>query len=138
VIREDIGTGRDHASAATAAFKRAAARFGVAREVYDRRGEIWLQMDGRGRGATPLESPRTAWARERAVARGTPDAPVPNESSGASNGPAPDAPALPQCPECGGRMWDNRATKRNAQAPDYRCRARSCDGAIWPAAPAGR
>jgi hypothetical protein len=29
-------------------------------------------------------------------------------------------------------MWDNRATKRNPRAPDYKCRDRSCDGVIWP------
>ncbi|HKH92718.1 MAG TPA: hypothetical protein VKA54_12995, partial [Gemmatimonadaceae bacterium] len=36
------------------------------------------------------------------------------------------------CPKCGGRMWDNRLTKRNPKAPDYKCRDRSCDGVIWP------
>jgi hypothetical protein len=42
------------------------------------------------------------------------------------------------CPKCGGRMWDNRLTKRNPRAPDYKCQNRSCDGVIWPAkAPAG-
>ena len=29
-------------------------------------------------------------------------------------------------------MWDNRATKRNPKAPDFKCRDRSCDGVIWP------
>lgn len=38
----------------------------------------------------------------------------------------------PRCPRCGGLMWDNRATKRDPKAPDYRCRARSCDGVVWP------
>jgi hypothetical protein len=33
-------------------------------------------------------------------------------------------------------MWDNRLTKRNPKAPDYKCRDRSCDGVIWPAKPA--
>ena len=36
------------------------------------------------------------------------------------------------CPKCGGRMWDNRLTKRNPRAPDFKCRDRSCDGVIWP------
>lgn len=36
------------------------------------------------------------------------------------------------CPKCGGRMWDNRATKRNPKAPDYKCRDNACDGVIWP------
>jgi hypothetical protein len=29
-------------------------------------------------------------------------------------------------------MWDNRLSKKNAKAPDYKCRSRSCDGVIWP------
>jgi hypothetical protein len=36
------------------------------------------------------------------------------------------------CPTCGGRMWDNRCTKKNPKAPDYKCRDRSCAGVIWP------
>lgn len=42
------------------------------------------------------------------------------------------------CPKCGGRMWDNRRTKRNPRAPDFRCRDRSCDGAIWADSKSGR
>ena len=38
----------------------------------------------------------------------------------------------PACPKCGGRMWDNRATKRNPKAPDFKCRDRACDGVFWP------
>jgi hypothetical protein len=41
-------------------------------------------------------------------------------------------PELAACPKCGGRMWDNRLTKRNPKAPDFKCRDRSCDGVIWP------
>lgn len=37
----------------------------------------------------------------------------------------------PACPVCCGRMWDNRRTKRNPKAPDFRCRDRSCTGVIW-------
>jgi hypothetical protein len=36
------------------------------------------------------------------------------------------------CPKCGGNTWDNRATKKNPKAPDYKCRDRSCDGVVWP------
>jgi hypothetical protein len=35
-------------------------------------------------------------------------------------------------------MWDNRLSKRNPKAPDYKCRNRSCDGVIWPAKPGQR
>jgi hypothetical protein len=33
-------------------------------------------------------------------------------------------------------MWDNRISKRNPKAPDFKCRSRSCDGVIWPPRPA--
>lgn len=36
------------------------------------------------------------------------------------------------CPKCGGALWDNRATKTNPKAPDYKCKDRACDGCIWP------
>jgi hypothetical protein len=42
----------------------------------------------------------------------------------------------PACPTCGGKMWDNRADKaagrRNARAPDFKCRNQQCDGRLWP------
>jgi len=38
----------------------------------------------------------------------------------------------PACPKCGGPMWDNRDSKRNPRAPDFRCRNRMCDGVLWP------
>jgi hypothetical protein len=40
--------------------------------------------------------------------------------------------AAPSCPKCSGAMWDNRASKRNPRAPDFKCRDKSCDGVIWP------
>lgn len=44
---------------------------------------------------------------------------------------APSTQEVP-CPKCGGRTWDNRLTKRNPKQPDFKCRDRACDGAIWP------
>jgi hypothetical protein len=46
--------------------------------------------------------------------------------------PLPTSPDHPACPTCGGRMWDNRASKRNPKAPDFKCRDRTCDGVLWP------
>ena len=46
--------------------------------------------------------------------------------------PLPGGPQNPSCPKCGGRMWDNRQSKRNPRAPDFKCRDRSCDGVLWP------
>jgi hypothetical protein len=42
------------------------------------------------------------------------------------------AHAQPTCPACRGRMWDNRATKTNPKAPDFKCRNPGCGGRIWP------
>ena len=172
VIREDVGTGRDYKAEATDAFKRAAVRFGIAHELYAYE-QNWVQMDGDGRNAKPLEDPGAVYARRFGPTNG---ANLPAESSvGEIDSPAPvaDAPARPQgsakrtrqsaaaaakesapvdvpaeavvleatgtpsCPKCGGRMWDNRLSKRNPKAPDFKCRDRSCDGVIWPGRPGG-
>ena len=159
VIREDVGTGKDYKSAATDAFKRAAVRFGIAHELYDYE-QNWVQVDGDSRYAKPLEDPQAAYTRRwgatpamgparPAVSVVAMDAPVDLAESpepvevprsdarqarvlSVSSGDSADNPA---CPKCGSRMWDNRATKRNPKAPDFKCRDRSCDGVIWPAKP---
>ena len=46
--------------------------------------------------------------------------------------PTVSADGTPKCPKCSGAMWDNRESKRNPKAPDYKCRDKNCDGAIWP------
>ena len=56
VIREDVGTGKDYKQAATDAFKRAAVRFGIAHELYAYE-QNWVQMDGDGKYAKPIEDP---------------------------------------------------------------------------------
>lgn len=48
------------------------------------------------------------------------------------NGEAASDEPEAHCPKCNGRMWDNRASKTNPKAPDFRCRDRKCDGAFWP------
>jgi len=47
-------------------------------------------------------------------------------------GSAAPETAAPQCPRCGSEMWDNRATKKNPRAPDFKCKASGCEGVIWP------
>jgi len=144
VIREDVGTGRDYKTAATDAFKRAAVRFGVAHELYQL-DQNWVQVDGDGRSAKPLEDPQAAYDRHGAAraSNGRPavdDGFVPPPVQGFDE-PAADAASrvahagdgdAASCPKCGGRMWDNRLSKRNPKAPDFKCRDRSCDGVIWP------
>ena len=73
----------------------------------------------RSRTSLPVESPIDV-----------PDAIEPTPGAAAAVAAA-DAEA-PSCPKCGGRMWDNRLSKRNPKAPDFKCRDRSCDGVIWP------
>jgi hypothetical protein len=136
VVREDVGTGKDYKQAATDAFKRAAVRFGIAHELYAYE-QNWVELDGDGKYAKPLEDPQAAY--ERRHGKKTPSAAamkvVPASATslpGQMEVPFADAES-PSCPKCGGRMWDNRATKRNPKAPDFKCRDRSCDGVIWPA-----
>ncbi|MFL5594341.1 MAG: Rad52/Rad22 family DNA repair protein [Gemmatimonadaceae bacterium] len=142
VIREDVGTGRDYKQASTDAFKRAAVRFGVANELYAYE-QNWVEMDGDGKYAKPLEDPQRAYMRRYGKPGTAALVPATNGSVVApSNGNSAPATALPastltdmeivSCPKCGGRMWDNRLTKRNPKAPDYKCQNRSCDGVIWP------
>lgn len=150
VMREDVGMGKDYKQAATDAFKRAAVRFGIAHELYSY-DVNWVEMDGDGKYAKPVEDPAGAYARRlRSRAGGATASDVPGDTSetvttprvaarnraraAAASGtigaaPSPDSPA---CPKCGGPMWDNRPTKRNPNAPDFRCKNRSCDAVIWP------
>ena len=135
VIREDVGTGRDYKQASTDAFKRAAVRFGVGNELYDYEPN-WVEMDGDGKYAKPVEDPHVAYTRRY----GKPGAVTP-AAAHTTNGGAANTPSMltdmeiVSCPKCGGRMWDNRLTKRNPRAPDYKCQNRSCDGVIWPPKP---
>ena len=146
VIREDVGTGKDYKQAATDAFKRAAVRFGVAHELYSYE-QNWVELDGDGKFARPVEDPAAAYARKLArVTDGCQRLPARAAVEHEGDTPASDPqaakarmedlaallPEIPACPKCGGKMWDNRLSKRNPKAPDYKCRDRSCDGVIWP------
>jgi hypothetical protein len=123
IVREDVGTGKDYKQASTDAFKRAAVRFGIAHELYAYE-QNWVQVDGDGKYAKPMEDPADAYARRQSSA--------PAEAGEAMRATGPIATQEPACPKCGGRMWDNRISKRNPKAPDFKCRSRSCDGVVWP------
>jgi hypothetical protein len=101
-------------------------------------------MDGDGKYAKPIEDPQLAYARRYGKIGASQVAAATNGHAGSAPPPASLLTDLEivSCPKCGGRMWDNRLTKRNPKAPDYKCQNRSCDGVIWPpksaaAAPAG-
>jgi hypothetical protein len=128
VVREDVGMGKDYKQASTDAFKRAAVRFGVGHELYSF-DQNWVPMDGDGKYAKPLEDPQTVYDARQA--RGALTAPqAEREALPFTRGMA--ASDVPPCPKCGGRMWDNRAGKRNPKAPDFKCRNRGCEGVVWP------
>ncbi|HEX8848901.1 MAG TPA: Rad52/Rad22 family DNA repair protein [Gemmatimonadaceae bacterium] len=150
VIREDVGTGKDYKQASTDAFKRAAVRFGIGHELYSYE-QNWVELDGDGKFARPVEDPAVAYARKLARAAKGEQPAVEQEAEEAlvADAPVADRPAkerkvtrnadlaallpeIPACPKCGGKMWDNRLSKRNPKAPDYKCRDRSCEGVIWP------
>lgn len=146
VSRQDVGQGKDYKTAATDAFKRAAVRYGVGAELYAM-PPLFVQMDGDGKYAKPLEDPaivyrrKQGWKEPDAKPLATTDsetayAPTPARGAAASGTDDIGATAKPTddptCPKCDGRMWDNRLTKRNPKAPDWKCRDRSCDGVIWP------
>src|SRR5215212_4018503 len=92
VIREDVGTGRDYKAAATDAFKRAAVRFGIAHELYAYE-QNWVQVDGEGKYAKPLEDPGVVYARRFGPANGAP--PVEHEDRSPSDENGAEAPSAP-------------------------------------------
>ena len=104
-------------------------------------GVIWppRTMSAGGPGiASPAAQPASpAAARTSTGARPT-EAAGPARA-GAAAGPRVDSSGMPLCPVCGGAMWDDRVSKRNPRAPDFKCRNKprfqggpGCEGVIWP------
>ena len=88
------------------------------------------------RGATAV-APTAAAPPSPTATGGAPTAS--SETSPSVSAPRPPADGMPACPICGGAMWDDRATKRNPRAPDFKCRNKprerggpGCEGVIWP------
>ena len=104
-------------------------------------GVIWPPRESAGAGA-PTAPTRAASPADNPPARpaGTKPAPNASRAQGPPSGPRVDADGMPLCPICGGPMWDDRASKRNPRAPDFKCRNKprerggpGCEGVIWPA-----
>jgi hypothetical protein len=134
VTRENIGSGRSPKAAASDAFKRTAVSFGIAQELYEKEGRPNLgdqQPSRRPARQAPADPGLPRALRDQAgddepfTPENAPHSPRPKVTSA-------DVGDNPACPKCGGRVWDNRDTKRNPKAPDFKCRNRSCDGVIWP------
>ena len=94
-------------------------------------GVIWPPRDGRAAAAPPATTASSASKAPAPAARG---------SSAVAPAGGVDANGMPLCPVCGGAMWDDRESKRNPRAPDFKCRNKprerggpGCEGVIWPA-----
>jgi hypothetical protein len=134
VIEENAAT-----SAEAQAFKRACSAFGLGRYLYSV-PQVWAEYDAQRRQFTPAalhtlrEMLRTGKYEPAANHGGNGAAPRQGNPQGASGGAANGEAAAdaPACPKCGGPMWDNRASKKNPRAPDFKCKKSDCDGVIWP------
>ena len=89
-----------------------------------------ILLGGRREGGEGGEHAVDAGGEEARPVRSAPRA-APQPASAAVEAAAATGEA-PQCPKCGGDMWDNRASKRNPKAPDFKCKNRDCDGVVWP------
>jgi hypothetical protein len=137
VIEENAAT-----SAEAQAFKRACSAFGLGRYLYSV-PQVWAEYDAQRRQFAPAalhalrEMLRTGKYEPAANrngngnANGNSAAAQHSNGNGAATGEA--AADTPACPKCGGAMWDNRASKKNPRAPDFKCKKSDCDGVIWPA-----
>jgi len=102
-------------------------------------GVIWPPRGATSAATAAPASPATA---QRAPAGATSAAAPAGAArpAAAAGGPRVDSSGMPLCPICGGAMWDDRTSKRNPRAPDFKCRNKpkerggpGCEGVIWPA-----
>lgn len=108
-------------------------------------GDMWDNRVGKRNPKAPdfkckdRECDGVVWPSREAVAAAL--ANMPAAAAGAPvAAPGAVAPGMPACPICGGPMWDDRTSKRNPRAPDFKCRNKpkerggpGCEGVIWPA-----
>jgi hypothetical protein len=93
-------------------------------------GVVWPPRDAKPVAAA-TGAPATSAPAAGAVKAGA-------SKAGAKAG-GTNADGMPSCPVCGGAMWDDRASKRNPRAPDFKCKNKprerggpGCEGVIWP------
>src|SRR3954471_2099425 len=104
-------------------------------------GPMWDNRVGKKNPKAPdfkckdRECDGVIWPPRGATAAATPAAGTAAAPAGGGTVP----PAMPACPICGGAMWDDRTSKRNPRAPDFKCRNKpkerggpGCEGGIWP------
>jgi len=115
-------------------------------------GEMWDNREGKRNPKAPdfkckdrgcdgvIWPPRTASAGAAATMPAATGMRVGGSEAPSGAGPAAAATgAAPSCPICGGPMWDDRTSKRNPKAPDFKCKNKpkvrggpGCEGVIWP------
>jgi hypothetical protein len=114
-------------------------------------GPMWDNREGKRNPKAPdfkckdrecdgvIWPPRGTAAATATAAPGTPVASAAGATAAKSVAPQPPADGLPACPICGGAMWDDRTSKRNPRAPDFKCKNKprerggpGCEGVIWP------
>jgi hypothetical protein len=99
-------------------------------------GAMWDNRAGKKNPKAPdfkckdRECDGVIWPPRGAKPAATPSSPEPSTTV---------APGMPACPICGGPMWDDRSSKRNPRAPDFKCKNKpkerggpGCEGVIWP------
>ena len=100
-------------------------------------GDMWDNRVGKRNPKAPdykckdRECDGVIWPPRDATLAATAATPA-GEKSAATDG-------MPSCPICGGAMWDDRLSKRNPKAPDFKCKDKpkerggpGCEGIIWP------
>ena len=108
-------------------------------------GPMWDNRVGKRNPKAPdfkckdRECDGVVWPPRNAAPAAAPGGPAAGPADGASITITPPAPGMPACPICGGAMWDDRASKRNPKAPDFKCKNKpkerggpGCEGIIWP------
>ncbi|MEP6622088.1 MAG: hypothetical protein ABJE47_22390 [bacterium] len=109
-------------------------------------GDMWDNRVGKRNPKAPdfkckdRECDGVVWPSREAVAAALAAAGSTGTSTpAASAATSPVAAGMPNCPVCGGPMWDDRLSKRNPRAPDFKCRNKpkerggpGCEGVIWP------
>ena len=109
-------------------------------------GVIWPprgSTSATGTGASQPSAPRAPTGGATTPPAGAATSPATARAASArpdAAGPPVDSAGMPLCPICGGPMWDDRTSKRNPRAPDFKCRNKprerggpGCEGVIWPA-----
>src|SRR5947209_15439656 len=89
-------------------------------------GPMWDNREGKRNPKAPdfkckdRECDGVVWpSRASASAASAKPAAAPADAPAAVQ---PPADGMPACPICGGAMWDDRTSKRNPRAPDFKCK----------------